>query len=96
MAAYFAAQNRNKSSVTLNYTKPEGQDVIKRLLKSSDVLVENFKAGTLVKYGLSRWAEPVYCAHKWCYKPNSHCYIIATHMISLAWSLSALVLVFLA
>ena len=57
MAAYFAAQNRNKSSVTLNYTKPEGQDVIKRLLKSSDVLVENFKAGTLDKYGLSCWSN---------------------------------------
>jgi crotonobetainyl-CoA:carnitine CoA-transferase CaiB-like acyl-CoA transferase len=52
VAAYFAGVNRNKLSVTLNYTKPEGQAVIKRLLKSSDVLVENFKTGTLDKYGL--------------------------------------------
>jgi len=52
MSAYFAAQNRNKASMTLNYTKPEGQDIVKRLLKSSHVLVENFKTGTLSKYGL--------------------------------------------
>lgn len=68
MAAYFAAQNRNKSSVTLNYTKPEGQEVVKRLLKSSDVLVENFKTGTLEKYGLSykhlkeEFPSLVYCS----------------------------------
>jgi len=53
MSAYFAGQNRNKSSLTLNYTKPEGQEVIRRLLKSSDIFVENFKTGTLDKYGLS-------------------------------------------
>ncbi|CAJ1341639.1 unnamed protein product [Effrenium voratum] len=52
MAAYFAAQNRNKTSLTLNYTKPQGQEILRRLLKSSDVLVENFKTGTLGKYGL--------------------------------------------
>mmetsp|Transcript_80337 Transcript_80337/g.126839 ORF Transcript_80337/g.126839 Transcript_80337/m.126839 type:complete len:450 (+) Transcript_80337:2-1351(+) len=68
MAAYFAAQNRNKSSVTLNYTKPEGQEIVKRLLKSSDVMVENFKAGTLEKYGLSyghlkeEFPSLVYCS----------------------------------
>jgi len=68
MSAYFAAQNRNKSSVTLNYTKPEGQEIVKRLLKSSDVLVENFKTGTLEKYGLSykhlkdEFPSLVYCS----------------------------------
>jgi len=68
MAAYFAAQNRNKLSVTLNYTKPEGQEVLRRLLKSCDVLVENFKTGTLDKYGLgyadlkAAYPSLVYCS----------------------------------
>eukprot|EP00439_Symbiodinium_sp_Y106_P012117 s7589_g1.t2 len=68
MAAYFAAQNRNKASLTVNYTLPEGQDILKRLLKTSDVLVENFKTGTLEKYGLGyddlRHSYPslVYCS----------------------------------
>ena len=44
--------NRNKSSMTLDYTKKEGQDVVRRLLASCDILVENFKTGTLEKYGL--------------------------------------------
>lgn len=52
ISAYFAGANRNKSSVTLNYTKPEGQEIARRLLKGCDVLVENFKTGTLDKYGL--------------------------------------------
>jgi len=51
-AAYFAGINRNKRSVTLNYTKPEGQMVAKKLIAKCDVLVENFKTGTLEKYGL--------------------------------------------
>ncbi|CAE7470485.1 unnamed protein product, partial [Symbiodinium necroappetens] len=68
MAAYFAAQNRNKASLTVNYTLPEGQDILRRLLKTSDVLVENFKTGTLEKYGLGyddlRHSFPslVYCS----------------------------------
>ena len=52
MSAYFAGANRNKSSLTLNYSKPEGQSVIRRLAASSDIFVENFKTGTLDKYGL--------------------------------------------
>jgi len=52
VAAYFAGINRNKSSLTLNYGKPEGQAIVRRLLKKCDVLVENFKTGTLEKYGL--------------------------------------------
>lgn len=68
IAAYFAAQNRNKSSLTLNYTKPEGQAVLRRLLKSSDIFVENFKTGTLPKYGLgyedlkAEFPALVYCS----------------------------------
>lgn len=52
VAAYFAGINRNKSSMTLNYTKAEGQAIIRRLAAKCDVLVENFKTGTLEKYGL--------------------------------------------
>eukprot|EP00927_Polykrikos_kofoidii_P074527 TRINITY_DN70525_c0_g1_i1.p1 TRINITY_DN70525_c0_g1~~TRINITY_DN70525_c0_g1_i1.p1 ORF type:complete len:469 (+),score=83.77 TRINITY_DN70525_c0_g1_i1:92-1498(+) len=52
MSAYFAGINRNKASLSLNYTKPEGQAMVKRLLGTCDILVENFKTGTLDKYGL--------------------------------------------
>jgi len=68
MSAYFAGCNRNKYSMTLNYAKKEGQDVIKRLLASSDVLVENFKTGTLEKYNLgyhqikAEFPKLVYCS----------------------------------
>jgi crotonobetainyl-CoA:carnitine CoA-transferase CaiB-like acyl-CoA transferase len=52
-SAYFLSTNRNKKSVTIDYTKPDGQKLIKRLIAKSDVVVENFKTGTLQKYGLS-------------------------------------------
>lgn len=52
VSAYFAGQNRNKSSLTVNYTIPQGRDVLRRLMERSDVLVENFKTGTLERYGL--------------------------------------------
>ena len=51
-AAYFATVNRNKKSITVDITKPEGQDIIKKLAAESDVVVENFKVGGLKKYGL--------------------------------------------
>jgi formyl-CoA transferase len=51
-AAYYLAVNRNKKSVTLDISTPEGQDLIKRLLSGTDVLVENYKVGQLAKYGL--------------------------------------------
>ena len=51
-SAYFAGTNRNKRSVTLDLRSAEGQDVARRLIAGSDVLVENFKVGTLAKYGL--------------------------------------------
>ena len=44
---------RNKKSVTANLRDPRGQDLVRRLIKTADVLVENFKPGTLEKWGLS-------------------------------------------
>jgi crotonobetainyl-CoA:carnitine CoA-transferase CaiB-like acyl-CoA transferase len=51
-SAYFLGVNRNKKSLTLDITAPEGQEIVLRLLDSCDVLVENFKVGALAKYGL--------------------------------------------
>ncbi len=51
-SAYFATVNRNKKSVTLDISTPEGQDIIKTLAKEADVLIENYKVGGLKKYGL--------------------------------------------
>ncbi|PLC52138.1 CoA transferase [Pollutimonas nitritireducens] len=48
----FLAMNRGKRSVSINMSTPEGQNLIKELVKQSDVLIENFKAGDLVRYGL--------------------------------------------
>lgn len=51
-SAYYATVNRNKQSVTVDISKPEGQQIIKKLVLECDVLVENFKVGGLKKYGL--------------------------------------------
>ena len=51
-AAYFLATNRGKRSLTLDLSRPEGQEAIRRLAKRSDVLLENYKTGQLKKYGL--------------------------------------------
>ncbi len=51
-ASYFIGINRNKRGVALDLSKPEGRDVVLRLLESADVLVENFKTGTLEKWGM--------------------------------------------
>ena len=52
-AAYFLGLNRNKRSITLNMAVPAGQDILAALIEKSDVLVENFKVGTLEKWGFS-------------------------------------------
>ena len=52
-SAYFAGTNRNKRSVTLDLRSTEGQEIARRLIADSDVLVENFKVGTLAKYALA-------------------------------------------
>ncbi|MFJ8143171.1 CaiB/BaiF CoA transferase family protein [Streptomyces sp. NPDC096013] len=51
-AAFYLSCNRNKRSVTVNHATVEGQELIRALAARSDVLVENFRAGTLTKYGL--------------------------------------------
>jgi crotonobetainyl-CoA:carnitine CoA-transferase CaiB-like acyl-CoA transferase len=48
------AVNRNKRAITLDLRKPEGQDLFKRLLPRFDVLVENYRPGTLDRWGLPR------------------------------------------
>lgn len=51
-SAYFMSLNRNKESLTLNLKAPEGKEIIKELVKHVDVLVENFRPGTMEKLGL--------------------------------------------
>ncbi|MGH8951377.1 MAG: CaiB/BaiF CoA transferase family protein [Acidimicrobiia bacterium] len=58
LSAYFIGVNRNKRSVTLNLRRPEGREVLDRLIRSGDVLVENFKRGTLERWGFDdAWFE---------------------------------------
>ncbi len=51
-ASYFIGINRNKQSLALDLGKPEGKAVLLRLLEGADVLVENFKPGSMEKWGL--------------------------------------------
>jgi crotonobetainyl-CoA:carnitine CoA-transferase CaiB-like acyl-CoA transferase len=51
-AAYFLGANRNKRSLAVDLSRPEGQAIVRRLAGQVDVLVENFKVGDLARYGL--------------------------------------------
>jgi crotonobetainyl-CoA:carnitine CoA-transferase CaiB-like acyl-CoA transferase len=51
-AAYFHATNRGKKSVAIDFTTEAGRAAVKALARESDVVIENFKVGGLVKYGL--------------------------------------------
>ena len=51
-SAYFASANRGKKSVTVNLSKPEGQDIVRRIAAECDVLLENYKFGDLARYAL--------------------------------------------
>ena len=51
-SAYFCSVNRNKRSLAIDITAPEGADILRQLVREADVLVENFKVGGLAKYGL--------------------------------------------
>ncbi len=68
MGSSFLSQNSGKKSMTLNLKTPEGKEVLKRLVATSDVLVENYRPGVMERLGLSwevlKEANPrlVYCA----------------------------------
>lgn len=51
-ASYFAGINRNKQTICVDLATPQGQAVILRLLEDADVLIENFKTGTLERWGM--------------------------------------------
>ncbi|HTZ77295.1 MAG TPA: CaiB/BaiF CoA-transferase family protein [Stellaceae bacterium] len=51
-SAYYLSANRAKRSLSLDFTKPEGQQIARRLLAESDVLIENYKLGTLARHSL--------------------------------------------
>ena len=67
-SAYFLSINRNKESVTLDFKSAEGRAIIDQMLPKCDVLVENFRPGTLTKLGLdyptlaARYPRLVYCS----------------------------------
>lgn len=52
-SAYYLSCNRNKRSVALDFTTPEGLEIAHTLIKKSDIFVENFKVGFLARHGLS-------------------------------------------
>jgi len=51
-AAYYHATNRGKRSVCVDFREEEGRETVRALVADADVLIENFKVGTLAKYGL--------------------------------------------
>jgi crotonobetainyl-CoA:carnitine CoA-transferase CaiB-like acyl-CoA transferase len=69
-AGFFAMFNRNKKSIAIDLHKPEGAEVARRLAASADVVAENFKPGTMEKYGLDYAAlskmneRLIYVSHK--------------------------------
>jgi crotonobetainyl-CoA:carnitine CoA-transferase CaiB-like acyl-CoA transferase len=67
-SAYYLCANRNKRSVAIDISRPEGQQLVERLAAKCDVLIENFRTGTLPRYGLGyeqlkdRHPHLVYCS----------------------------------
>lgn len=51
-SAYYLNINRNKNGIALDLTKPQARDIVLKMLETADVLVENFKIGTMEKWGL--------------------------------------------
>jgi len=49
---FFAAANRSKRSVTVDFSKPEGKEIIRRLARRADVVIENFRPGVMERLGL--------------------------------------------
>jgi crotonobetainyl-CoA:carnitine CoA-transferase CaiB-like acyl-CoA transferase len=52
-AAYFLSVNRGKRSIAVDLGKPEGQEVVRRLARASDVVLENFRRGTAKRFGVA-------------------------------------------
>ena len=52
-SAYYLSCNRNKRSVGLDISRPEGCEVLLKLVETADVFIENFKVGDMARYGLS-------------------------------------------
>ncbi len=67
-AAYYLAANRGKRSITIDIASPEGQELVRRLARQADVVLENYKVGQLKKYGLDydslkrEKSDIVYCS----------------------------------
>jgi crotonobetainyl-CoA:carnitine CoA-transferase CaiB-like acyl-CoA transferase len=67
-AAYYHACNRGKQSIAVDFEQPAGQEIVRRLARRADVVIENFKTGGLAKYGLDyeglRAVNPglIYCS----------------------------------
>jgi len=67
-AGFYLSANRNKRSITVDHSTPEGADLVRALATHSDVLIENFRVGVLKKYGLDyealRHLNPalIYCS----------------------------------
>jgi crotonobetainyl-CoA:carnitine CoA-transferase CaiB-like acyl-CoA transferase len=51
-SCYFLSANRNKRSITLNLGSSDGQEILRRLVADADILIENFRAGTMERWGL--------------------------------------------
>jgi crotonobetainyl-CoA:carnitine CoA-transferase CaiB-like acyl-CoA transferase len=51
-AAYYLCANRNKRSVAIDFAKPEGAEIVRRMAAAADIVIENFKTGALSRYGL--------------------------------------------
>ena len=67
-SAYFLSVNRNKESVTLDLKHPDAAPLLHRLLERADVVIENFRPGTMDRFGLgydqvaAAWPKIVYCS----------------------------------
>src|SRR5512139_82177 len=51
-SAFYLSTNRNKRSITIDLSHAQGQELVRALAKKSDVVIENFRTGTLQKFGL--------------------------------------------
>ena len=67
-SAYFLSVNRNKESLALDLKHPSARAIVERLLDGADIVIENFRPGTMERLGLgyesvaSRWPKAIYCS----------------------------------